>query len=144
MAKVAKTVANFLIVELNAYLNKNSMHVSSLSLAPTKLGEIANKQEEGYTHKQCADMLAYLLEHPEESVEEAIEAKKIVKQSNDDGLVLSFVTQVLDANPQSIEDFKNGKDRAVGFLIGQVMKLAKGKVNPASVAKIMNIELAKR
>ncbi len=144
VAKVTKTVANFLIVELNAYLNKNSMHVSSLLLAPTKFGEIANKQEEGYTHKQCADMLAYLLEHPEESVEEAIDAKKIIKQSNDDGLVLSFVTQVLDANPQSIEDFKNGKDRAVGFLIGQVMKLAKGKVNPASVAKIMNIELAKR
>ena len=71
-------------------------------------------------------------------------ALKIEKQISDDGAVLEFVTAVLDANPQSIEDFKAGKDRAIGFLIGQVMKMAKGKVNPAAVAKVMNIEIRKR
>lgn len=143
-AKNPKTVANFLIVELNSYLNKNGISIAEIPLKPALLCEVANRQEEGYTHKQCGDMLSYCLEHEGEGTEEAIKAKNIVKQSNDDGLVLEFVTKVLDANPQSIEDFKNGKDRAVGFLIGQVMKEAKGKVNPASVAKIMNIELRKR
>ena len=63
---------------------------------------------------------------------------------SDDGAVLGFVSAVLDANPQSVADFKAGKDRAKGFLIGQVMKAAKGKVNPAAVAKVMAEELAKR
>ena len=143
-AKNLKTVANFLIVEVNGYLNKNGIGIASFPLPASTLCEIANKQEEGYTHKQCADMLSYCLENEGASAEDAIKAKNIVKQSNDEGLVLSLVTKVLDANPQSIEDYKKGKDRAVGFLIGQVMKEAKGKVNPASVAKVMNIELAKR
>jgi len=142
--KNLKTVANFLIVEVNGYLNKNGIGIASFPLPASTLCEIANKQEDGYTHKQCADMLSYCLENEGASAEDAIKAKNIVKQSNDEGLVLSLVTKVLDANPQSIEDYKNGKDRAVGFLIGQVMKEAKGKVNPASVAKVMNIELAKR
>ena len=143
-AKNLKTVANFLIVEVNGYLNKNGIGIASFPLPASTLCEIANKQEDGYTHKQCADMLSYCLENEGASAEDASKAKNIVKQSNDEGLVLSLVTKVLDANPQSIEDYKNGKDRAVGFLIGQVMKEAKGKVNPASVAKVMNIELAKR
>ncbi len=143
-AKNLKTVANFLIVEVNGYLNKNGIGIASFPLPAATLCEIANKQEDGYTHKQCADMLSYCLENEGASAEDAIKAKNIVKQSNDEGLVLSLVTKILDANPQSIEDYKNGKDRAVGFLIGQVMKEAKGKVNPASVAKVMNIELAKR
>ena len=69
---------------------------------------------------------------------------KLEKQSNDEGAVLSFVTQVLDANPQSIADFKAGKDRAIGFLVGQVMKLSKGKVNPAAVSKTLQEEIKKR
>ena len=48
--------------------------------------------------------------------------EKGMKQVSDDGAILAIVNSVLDANPQSIEDFKNGKDRAVGFLVGQVMK----------------------
>ena len=69
---------------------------------------------------------------------------KIEKQASDDASVLAFVTQVLDANPQSIADFKAGKDRAIGFLVGQVMKASKGKVNPASVSKMMLEEIKKR
>ena len=69
---------------------------------------------------------------------------KIEKQISDDGAIRELVNQVLEANPQSIEDYKNGKGRAVGFLIGQAMKLSKGKANPQAVSKIMNEELAKK
>ena len=65
-------------------------------------------------------------------------------QISDSSALLPLVTQVLDNNPQSIIDFKNGKDRAIGFLIGQVMKLSKGKANAAMVSKLMNEELRKR
>lgn len=141
--KLAKVIANFLIVEANSYLNKNGISMKEFPLPPETLGEIASMQNDGYTHKQCADIFFYCLEN-NVGAEEARLAKRIEKQVSDDGAVLGFVSAVLDANPQSVADFKAGKDRAKGFLIGQVMKAAKGKVNPAAVAKVMAEELAKR
>ncbi len=55
-----------------------------------------------------------------------------------------MVTEVLDNNAQSIEDFKNGKDRALGFLVGQIMKASKGKANPPLVNKLILEEIKKR
>jgi Asp-tRNAAsn/Glu-tRNAGln amidotransferase B subunit (PET112 homolog) len=104
---------------------------------------VVNLQEGGLTHKQCADILNYMLEHGG-NAKQAQESLHIVMQVSDDGAVLGFVSQVLDANPQSIVDYKAGKDRAIGFLIGQVMKLSHGKVNPAAVARIMAEEIKKR
>ena len=141
--KLAKVIANFLIVEANSYLNKNGISMKEFPLPPETLDEIASMQNDGYTHKQCADIFFYCLEN-NVGAEEARLAKHIEKQVSDDGAVLGFVSAVLDANPQSVADFKAGKDRAKGFLIGQVMKAAKGKVNPAAVAKVMAEELAKR
>lgn len=141
--KLAKVIANFLIVEANSYLNKNGISMKEFPLPPETLDEIASMQNDGYIHKQCADIFFYCLEN-NVGAEEARLAKHIEKQVSDDGAVLGFVSAVLDANPQSVADFKAGKDRAKGFLIGQVMKAAKGKVNPAAVAKVMAEELAKR
>lgn len=141
--KLAKAIANFLIVEANSYLNKNGISMKEFPLPPETLDEIASMQNDGYTHKQCADIFFFCLEN-NVGAEEARLAKHIEKQVSDDGAVLGFVSAVLDANPQSVADFKAGKDRAKGFLIGQVMKAAKGKVNPAAVAKVMAEELAKR
>lgn len=142
-AKNAKTVANFLIVEANSYLNKEGKEIDEFPLPPVLLKDVCNLQDEGYTHKQAMQILSYLLENGG-TAEEARIALKIEKQSNDEGAVLTFVTQVLDANPQSIADFKAGKDRAIGFLVGQVMKASKGKVNPAAVSKILQEEIKKR
>lgn len=142
-AKNAKTVANFLIVEVNSYLNKEGKEIDEFPLPPVLLKDVCNLQDEGYTHKQAMQILSYLLENGG-TAEEARIALKIEKQSNDEGAVLTFVTQVLDANPQSIADFKAGKDRAIGFLVGQVMKASKGKVNPAAVSKILQEEIKKR
>ena len=142
-AKSPKTIANFIIVEVNSYLNKEGKKISEFPLPPALLKDICNMQDDGFTHKQAMQIFSYVLENGG-SAEEARAALKIEKQSTDAGAVLAFVTQVLDANPQSIADFKAGKDRAIGFLVGQVMKASKGKVNPAAVSKILQEEIAKR
>lgn len=138
-----KGIANWVIVEVNAYLNKNGLKISSFPLNGETLREICLLQDDGFTHKQAVDVFNYVIANGG-SVKEAMSALKLEKQISDDETVLAFVNQVLDANPQSIEDFKAGKGRAIGFLIGQVMKLSQGKVNPQAVAKIMNQEIAKR
>lgn len=141
--KLAKTISNFLIVETNSYLNKNGLSMADFKLAPTDLAKLASMQEEGYSHKQCADIFFYCLDN-DSSIEDAVKALHIEKQSNDASEILPMVTEVLDANPQSIADFKGGNGRAIGFLIGQVMKKGKGKINASLVAKIMNEEINKR
>lgn len=141
--KLAKTISNFLIVETNSYLNKNGLTMADFKLAPTDLAKLASMQEEGYSHKQCADIFFYCLDNTS-SIEDAVKALHIEKQSNDAREILPMVTEVLDANPQSIADFKGGNGRAIGFLIGQVMKKGKGKINASLVAKIMNEEINKR
>ncbi len=141
--KLAKTISNFLIVEANSYLNKNGLTMADFKLAPVDLARLASMQEEGYSHKQCADIFFYCLDNTS-SIEDAVKALHIEKQSNDASEILPMVTEVLDANPQSIADFKGGNGRAIGFLIGQVMKKGKGKINASLVAKIMNEEINKR
>lgn len=74
---------------------------------------------------------------------EVVEAKGLV-QLSDPAQLLPMINEVLDNNEQSVEDFKNGKDRAVGFLVGQIMKATKGKANPGVVNKLLQEELAKR
>lgn len=141
--KLAKTISNFLIVETNSYLNKNGLTMADFKLAPTDLAKLASMQEEGYSHKQCADIFFYCLDN-DSFIEDAVKALHIEKQSNDASEILPMVSEVLDANPQSIADFKGGNGRAIGFLIGQVMKKGKGKINASLVAKIMNEEINKR
>ena len=143
LVKNAKTLANFLIVEVNGYLNKNGISIAEFPLKASVMAEISNLQDDGFTHKQCADILSYCLSN-RATPKQAQEALHIEKQVVDEGAVLQAVTAVLDANPQSVADFKAGKDRAKGFLVGQVMKASHGKLNPAAVSKVMDEELKKR
>ena len=67
-----------------------------------------------------------------------------MKQISSEEEIRKIVCEILEQNPQSIEDFKNGKDRAVGFLVGQIMKATNGQVNPGKTNKILMAELKTR
>ena len=73
---------------------------------------------------------------PKEHIE-----KEGLTQVQDEGFILDIVKEVLSQNPQSIDDLKNGKDRAFGFLVGQVMKQSKGKANPQIVNTLLKKEI---
>ena len=84
-----------------------------------------------------------------ESFENGTDPKKYVEdkgmvQLSDVSVLGPMVTKVVDDNPQSVEDFKNGKDRAIGFLVGQIMKQTRGKANPKVVNQLLNKELQSR
>lgn len=77
------------------------------------------------------------------------DAKQIMKdkglvQISDEGAVLEFVQQAIAENPQSVEDYKNGKGKAMGFLVGQIMKLSKGQANPQLANQLLKQELDKQ
>ena len=139
-----KEVANFLIVEVNSFLNKTGQGIGEIKLPSVELGKLTILlKKENLTHKQGADILFKCLEDGL-SPEEAKKALHIEAMVDDEGAILAFVTAALDANPQSIADYKAGKDRAISFLVGQVMKLSKGKAKPSSVMAKLKEEIAKR
>lgn len=141
--KTPKNLANYLITEINGYLNKEGISIKDFSLSPKDLGEIVSLQDSGLSHKQCVDILYKVLSDGI-SPQEAKEALHIVAQSSDNSLIKGFIDSVLEKNPQSIDDYKNGNQRVLGFLVGQVMKESHGKVNPAEVSKMLMEEIAKR
>ena len=137
-----KLAVNWVIVEMMAYLNKENIALSNNPLNPKHLADMISMIKKGeISGKQAKVVFEELMKgkDPKTVVEE-----KGMKQVSDTGAILAIVNQVLDANPQSIEDFKNGKDRAVKFLMGQVMKLSKGQANPAMANQLVLEELKKR
>ncbi|USL42802.1 Asp-tRNA(Asn)/Glu-tRNA(Gln) amidotransferase subunit GatB [Priestia megaterium] len=139
----AKLSSNWLMGEVSAYLNSNQKEISDVALTPEGLAGMIQLIQEGTISSKIAKKVF------KELIENGGDAKKIVKekglvQISDDATLRKFVTDALDANPQSIEDFKNGKDRAIGFLVGQIMKASKGQANPPMVNKILLEEINKR
>lgn len=137
-----KKAANWVIVDMIAALNKANLKLSENPCDPKHLATMIDMVNVGeISGKQAKVVFEEIMKgkDPKQVVEE-----KGMKQMSDTSQLLSIVTTVLDNNPQSIEDFKNGKDRAVGFLVGQVMKASKGQANPAMTNKMIQEELKKR
>lgn len=138
-----KLASNWLMGEVSAYLNKEQLELHDTKLTPTNLAGMIQLIEDGTISSKIAKKLFA------ELIKNGGEAEKIVKekgmiQISDPAILLGFVTEVLDNNEQSIADFKEGKDRAIGFLVGQIMKASKGQANPPLVNKLLMEEIKKR
>lgn len=141
-ARDAKKMANWVIGDISAWLNKNSVALAQSKLTPEAAAELVNVIHDGViSGKQGKEIFEEVMQGkmPREVIKE-----KGMEQVSDDSALLEMVNSVLDANPQSIEDYKNGKDRAIGFLVGQVMKASKGKANPKKTNEMIRTELTKR
>ncbi|WP_342526216.1 Asp-tRNA(Asn)/Glu-tRNA(Gln) amidotransferase subunit GatB [Chryseomicrobium sp. FSL W7-1435] len=138
-----KLSTNWLMGDVSAYLNSEQKELKDTKLTPTGLAGMVKLIEDGTISSKIAKKVFKELVENGGTAEEVVKAKGFV-QISDEGALREIVTQTLDANPQSIEDFKNGKDRAIGFLVGQIMKATKGQANPPMVNKLLNEEIQKR
>ena len=141
-SKNAKGVCNWLLGEVQGWLNKHEQTIVNIELRPealAKLVEMIDTNE--ISSKQAKELIDDIMtgKDPVESAKE----KGLQQVTNTDELA-NMIKEVLDENTQAIEDFKAGKGRAVGFLVGQVMKKSKGQANPGLVNQILQEELKKR
>lgn len=139
----AKQASNWLMGEVSAYLNSEQKELSDVALTPEGLAGMISLIEKGTISSKIAKKVFKELIENGGNAEQIVKDKGLV-QISDEGALRKMVTDALDANPQSIEDFKNGKDRAIGFLVGQIMKASKGQANPPMVNKILMEEINKR
>lgn len=138
-----KLSANWLMGEVSAYLNADQKELKDIKLTPSNLSGMIKLISDGTISSKIAKKVFKELADNGGEAEEVVKAQGLV-QISDEGALREIVTTTLDANPQSIEDFKNGKDRAIGFLVGQIMKATKGQANPPLVNKILQEEIVKR
>ena len=139
----AKQASNWLMGEVSAYLNSEKLELAETKLTPNNLAGMITLIADGTISSKIAKKVFRELIQNGGNAKEVVEAKGLV-QLSDPAQLLPMINEVLDNNEQSVEDFKNGKDRAVGFLVGQIMKATKGKANPGVVNKLLQEELAKR
>ncbi|MFS0674506.1 Asp-tRNA(Asn)/Glu-tRNA(Gln) amidotransferase subunit GatB [Ornithinibacillus sp. 179-J 7C1 HS] len=138
-----KQASNWLMGEVSGYMNKHYKELHELALTPVSLGKMIKLIEDGtISSKMAKKVFAELVEKGGDP-EEIVKAKGLV-QISDEGQLREVITGILNENEQSIIDYKNGKDRALGFLVGQVMKATKGQANPPMVNKILIEEMDKR
>ena len=133
------TLWNLLTGNVQAWLNKNELSLDDLKFSKESLICLSDALSSGKINsKQGKEVIALMLEEgrkPKDVIEE-----KGFEQISDSGEIDKIVSEVLSTNAQSVSDYKNGKDRALGYLVGQVMKSSKGKANPqAAKEKIVAI-----
>ena len=139
-----KQASNWLMGEVSAYLNSEQVELLDTALTPESLAEMINLIADGMISSKIAKkVFKELVTNGSTDVKALVEEKGWV-QLSDPSKLLPIITDTLDKNEQSIEDYKNGKDRALGFLVGQVMKQTRGQANPGMVNKLLKQELDKR
>ncbi|WP_026673852.1 Asp-tRNA(Asn)/Glu-tRNA(Gln) amidotransferase subunit GatB [Alkalihalobacterium bogoriense] len=139
----AKQASNWLMGEVSAYLNANGQEIGDVPLTPESLASLIGLIEKGTISSKIAKQVFKDLIEKGGNPEDIVKEKGLV-QISDEGELLKIVTEIIDNNQQSVEDFKAGKEKAIGFLVGQVMKATKGKANPPMVNKLLMEELKKR
>ncbi|MGX7058401.1 Asp-tRNA(Asn)/Glu-tRNA(Gln) amidotransferase subunit GatB [Vagococcus humatus] len=139
----AKQASNWLMGGVSAYLNSEKLELHETNLTPENLAGMIEIIADGTISSKIAKKVFKELITNGGHAREVVEAKGWV-QLSDPSKLLPIINEILDKNAQSVEDFKNGKDRALGFLVGQTMKATKGQANPGVVNKLLQEELNKR
>ena len=137
----AKASVNWLTTELLGRLKKTEFDISNSPVSASKLGELVSKIDDGtISGKGAKDILDVLMEK-DEDIAGLIDSMGLA-QVSDDGAILEIIDAILEANPDKVKQFKDGKDKLFGFFVGQTMKASKGSANPQKVNELLRERLS--
>ena len=134
--KDVKGLANWILGDVSAYLNTAAITIDQFKVKPEHIAGLVNLIAKGVLSSKLAKkVFAEMLKQDDDP--QKLVKKLGLEQVSDAGAIGKIVDEVLAKNPQSVADFKAGKDKAIGFLVGQVMRLTHGKANPGMVNKML-------
>lgn len=137
----AKPLANWLLGEFSAYLNKASLDPSTSPISPALMAQLIVRLTDGtLNNKTAKTVFAALWDQEFTDVDACIKGKGL-EQISDTGAVEKIIDEVLAANPGPVAEYKGGKEASFNFLVGQVMRAARGKANPAQVNDLLKSKL---
>ena len=131
-----KTISNWMMGDLLRELKKDGRNIVDCPVSPSALVDLLKLIESGTISGNIAKGIFEEMYQTQKSAGSIVEEKGL-KQITDSSAIEKIVAEVLQANPSQVEEFKGGKEKVLGFLVGQVMKASKGKANPAMVNKLL-------
>ena len=135
-----KLSANWIMGDLSAALNRENLDISTSPVNAGMLGGMIRRIMDNTISGKIAKQVFEAMWNGEGTADEIIDSKGL-KQVTDTGMIESLVDEVINANPGQVEQYRAGKDKVLGFFVGQVMKKSQGKANPQQVNKILGEKL---
>ena len=132
----AKEAANWVMGELSAHLNRHELPIAQSPVSPLQLGHLVKRLEDETLSSKTAKELFEALWDNGGTVDTLIEELGL-KQMSDTGELEAIVVQIMTDNPDQVEQLREGKDKVLGFFVGQVMKATQGKANPKQVNELI-------
>ena len=137
-----KLSANWIMGELSAELNNENLGIKESKVSSSKLGQLITRIEDGTISGKIAKDIFEKIWTTGKEVDDIIKEEGL-EQVTDDKEIESMIDEVIENNPQQLEQYRAGKDRLFGFFVGQVMKVSQGKANPKQVNDILKSKLEK-
>lgn len=135
-----KSFANYIINDLAAYLNEANIEIQDSPITPAHIAELVSFVEAGdISTKQAKEVFEIMAKTPD--LPSVIIEREGIKQVSDTGALAEIVDTILAANPDKVEEYRNGKKGLMGFFVGQVMRETQGTANPKMVNEILNEKL---
>ena len=136
----AKLSANWISGELSARLNREEIEIQNAAVDAEAFSLLLQRIKDNTISGKIAKDVLDAMWNGEGSADEVIESKGL-KQITDASAIEAFVDEVIASNPSQFEELKGGKDKMMGFFVGQVMKMSKGKANPAQVNELIRSKM---
>lgn len=138
----AKTISNWIMGELARLLNETGKEIDDVLIKPHQLASLLSLIDNGTITGTIAKTVFEEMFNTGKDPEDIVEEKGLKQMNNEDEL-REIAKKVIADNPKSVEDYKGGKEKAIGFLVGQMMKATKGKANPQMATQLLKEELSK-
>ena len=138
-----KLAANWVTVEVQTILNNNNIPISNFSVSPSRLSELIKAIKDGkISNQQARKMLIEMQDND-------LSPLDIIKQKgtsiiDDEEMLVSYISEILEENPQLITDYQNGKNRVIAHVVGKVMKKTQGQANPELTNKLVERKLKEK
>ena len=136
-----KATANWLMGEVSATLNRDEKDIADCPIAPASLAGLLKRIADNTISNKIAKEVFAAMWAGEGEADAVIEAKGL-KQVTDSGAIEKIIDEVLAANAAMVEEYRSGKEKVFGALVGQAMKASKGKANPAQVNELLKKKLS--
>jgi len=138
----AKLAANWVSVELQGLLNKEGWEIGESPIQADRLGTLIARIKDNTISGKIAKTVFEAMIEDQAGVDEIIESKGL-KQVTDSGAIEALVDEVIANNPDQVQQYQEGKEQVIGFLVGQAMKLSQGKANPGQVNQLLRDKMKK-
>lgn len=137
----AKGIANWIMGELNRLLNASNTEIKDSKISPQGLTDLLKLIDQGViSGKMAKDVFEEMFASGKSP--EVIVKEKGMEQISDEDTLNNIIEEIVSSNSKVVEDYKQGKEKALGFFVGQVMKATKGQANPAMVNKLLRKRLS--